>query len=103
MSYLHWLLGISAGFVLLERWFPWRKGQSAVREGWLRDLGFLTLSGHFFSLLTAGITGAVAAAAARTLGYPGMQEMPLTFHGQVLWPGTRHPGTPVAGPEASLQ
>ena len=25
MSYLHWLLGISAGFVLLERWFPWRK------------------------------------------------------------------------------
>ena len=271
MSYLHWLLGISAGFVLLERWFPWRKGQRVVRDGWLRDLGFLTLNGHFFSLLTAGITGAVAAAAARTLqaaglrlgdspvsdwpfaaqflvflvladflqwcihnllhrvpwlwtfhkvhhsittmdwvgnwrfhwveilvykslqwlplawlgaapeavfavavvttiwgdlnhanldlglgplgyvlnsprmhlwhhdqsseggaaknfgivfsawdflfgtaywprqrsperlGYPGMQEMPLTFHGQVLWPATRHPGSPVAGPEASLQ
>jgi len=37
------------------------------------------------------------------LGYPGMQEMPLTLHGKVLWPATRHPGTPVAGPEASLQ
>ena len=23
------------------------------------------------------------------LGYPGMQEMPETFHGQVLWPLTR--------------
>jgi hypothetical protein len=27
MSYVHWLLATSAGFVLLERMFPWRKGQ----------------------------------------------------------------------------
>ena len=29
------------------------------------------------------------------LGYPGMEEMPATFHGQVLWPAVRryHEGT----------
>ena len=67
MSYLHWLLGISAAFVLLEALIPWRKGQRFLRHGWLRDVGFLALNGHVFSLLTAGLTGAVAAAATRGL------------------------------------
>jgi sterol desaturase/sphingolipid hydroxylase (fatty acid hydroxylase superfamily) len=67
MSYLHWLLGTSAAFVLLERLFPWRKGQPALRPGWLRDLGFLALNGHVFSVVTAGITGAAAVAATQAL------------------------------------
>jgi sterol desaturase/sphingolipid hydroxylase (fatty acid hydroxylase superfamily) len=67
MSYIHWLLGISVAFVLLEAVFPWRQGQRFLRHGWLRDVGFLVLNGHVFSLLTAGLTGAVAAVATRGL------------------------------------
>lgn len=39
MSYLHWLVGISAGFILIERFFPWRKGQRLLRgpTGLLRE------------------------------------------------------------------
>lgn len=33
------------------------------------------------------------------LGYPGMQEMPQTFHGQALWPVTRVASPPAAGSE----
>jgi sterol desaturase/sphingolipid hydroxylase (fatty acid hydroxylase superfamily) len=73
MSYLHWLLGTSAMFLLLEWLSPWRKEQRVPRRGWLRDLGFLALNGHFFSLLTAGLTGAVAVAATRTLQVLGLQ------------------------------
>jgi hypothetical protein len=60
MFYLYWLLGISAAFVLLERLFPWRKEQSVLRPGWLRDVGFVALNGHVFSLWTGALTGAVA-------------------------------------------
>ena len=73
MSYLNWLLAISVSFVVLEWLFPWRKGQRALRQGWRRDLGFLALNGHLFSLLTAGITGTVAVAATRTLQAVGVR------------------------------
>ena len=53
MTYLHWLALISTGFVVLERLFPWRKEQRVLRAGWLRDLGFLAVNGHVFSLGTA--------------------------------------------------
>jgi hypothetical protein len=46
MSYLQWLLGTSAAFVLLERMLPWRRDQPALRPGWLRDLGFVALNGQ---------------------------------------------------------
>ncbi len=72
MSYLHWLLGISAAFLLLERLFPWRRGQAVLRPGWLRDLGFLALNGHFFSLATAALTGAAALAATKALHSAGL-------------------------------
>ena len=62
-SYLHWLAAISLAFVLLERLFPWRPGQALLRPGWARDLGFLALNGHVFSLLTAGLNGWLAAQA----------------------------------------
>ena len=61
-SYVHWLVGISILFVLLERLFPWRKGQALLRPGLVRDLGFLAVNGHFFSLLTAGLNGWLALA-----------------------------------------
>ena len=73
MSYVHWLLGISAAFVLLERLFPWRKGQSVLRPGWLRDVAFVALNGHVFSLSTAALTGAAAVSATRVLHSLGFQ------------------------------
>lgn len=72
ISYLHWLLATSIVFLMLERWFPWRKAQRRPRSGWLRDLGFLALNGHVFSLVTAGVTGAVAAAATRVVHGVGL-------------------------------
>ena len=73
MSYLYWLLGISAAFVLLETLFPWRKDQAVLRPGWMRDVGFLALNGHFFSLGTAALTGAAAVAATKSLQSLGLQ------------------------------
>jgi sterol desaturase/sphingolipid hydroxylase (fatty acid hydroxylase superfamily) len=76
MSYGYWLVGTSIGFVLLERLFPWRKGQAALRPGFLRDLGFLALNGHVFGLLSAAALGALAAGVTQALrslglGLPG--------------------------------
>ena len=72
-SYLHWLVAISLAFVLLERLVPWRKGQALLRPGWARDLGFLALNGHVFSLLTAGVNGWLAAQATRLLQAAGLR------------------------------
>lgn len=60
MEYVHWLLLISAAFVVLERLFPWRPGQPLLRTGWLRDLVFLLVNGHFFGLWLGGVFAACA-------------------------------------------
>jgi sterol desaturase/sphingolipid hydroxylase (fatty acid hydroxylase superfamily) len=73
MSYWHWLVVISLVFIFLERVFPWRRGQSFFRRGWLRDLAFLALNGHFFSLGTAALTGAAALGATKALRAVGLQ------------------------------
>jgi sterol desaturase/sphingolipid hydroxylase (fatty acid hydroxylase superfamily) len=73
MTYLYWLVGISALFVVLERLFPWRRGQSSLRPGWLRDLAFVALNGHFFSVLSASATGALALAATSALRSLGLR------------------------------
>src|SRR5262249_18410457 len=73
MTYLQWLLGISAVFVLLERLFPWRTEQRVLRAGWLRDLGFLALNGQLFSLWTAGISGVVSLGATSALQRTGLR------------------------------
>lgn len=72
-SYVHWLVGISVLFVVLERLFPWRKGQALLRPGILRDLGFLAINGHFFSLLTAGVNGWLALHATSLLQSAGLR------------------------------
>jgi sterol desaturase/sphingolipid hydroxylase (fatty acid hydroxylase superfamily) len=73
MSYPPWLFGISCAFVFLERLLPWRKGQSMLRAGWLRDLGFLALNGHLFTLWTAALTSGVAVAATKALHALGLR------------------------------
>ncbi|HET7292791.1 MAG TPA: sterol desaturase family protein [Vicinamibacteria bacterium] len=73
MSYLPWLVGITAGFFVVERLFPWRKGQPLARPGLLRDLGFLAVNGHLFSTLTAGLNGWVAMHATALLQRAGLR------------------------------
>jgi sterol desaturase/sphingolipid hydroxylase (fatty acid hydroxylase superfamily) len=79
MSYLHWLIAVSLAFVVLEKLFPWRKGQPLLRRGWVRDLGFLALNGRFFSPLIAAVNGAAAVAATeglRAMGF-GLDGSPM--------------------------
>ena len=90
MSYLYWLVGISAAFVLLERALPWRRDQPILRVGWLRDLGFLALNGHLFSVGSAGLTAAAALAATSALHAVGFR-----FQGSPVaaWPLLSQAGT----------
>jgi sterol desaturase/sphingolipid hydroxylase (fatty acid hydroxylase superfamily) len=85
MSYLNWLIGISVGFVVLERLFPWRKEQGLFRPGWARDLAFLALNGHVFALLTAGLNGWVALQATTLLRRAGVTLDVSPIAGWALW------------------
>ena len=89
MRFSYWLIGISIGFVILERLVPWRKGQRLFRPGWLRDVGFLALNGHFFSLLTAGLTGWVALQATRLL-QDAYAKAPFVRVRTDVLPSTKH-------------
>src|SRR5262249_12036349 len=42
-------IGVSAGFVIIERLIPWRKGQPLVRKGFVSDVFFVLFNGYFFS------------------------------------------------------
>jgi len=76
-------LRVLAAFILLERLFPSRPEQPVLRPGWLRDVGFVALNGHLFSLLTAALTGAVALAATSALRSLGFR---LEGAGVARWP-----------------
>lgn len=83
MAYWPWLIAISVAFVVVERLLPWRKGQPLLRPGWMRDVAFLALNGHFFSLATATLNATVAVGATRVLRSAG-----LTLEGSPVphWP-----------------
>jgi sterol desaturase/sphingolipid hydroxylase (fatty acid hydroxylase superfamily) len=53
MQYWHWLLLLTVLFFALERVLPERRTQRLLRPGFLTDLLFLALNGHFFGLLLA--------------------------------------------------
>jgi sterol desaturase/sphingolipid hydroxylase (fatty acid hydroxylase superfamily) len=72
-SYLHWLVGISVLFVILERVLPWRRGQDLLRPGLSRDIGFLAVNGHLFSIAAAGLNGWVALQATTLLEGVGLR------------------------------
>lgn len=48
LTYWHWLAYVSAFFVVVEKVVPWHQPHRTLRAGWLRDLGFLAINGHFF-------------------------------------------------------
>jgi sterol desaturase/sphingolipid hydroxylase (fatty acid hydroxylase superfamily) len=84
VNYLHWLIAITAALVILERLFPWRK-QPMLRPGWLRDLGFLAVNGHFFGALTAGLNGWLALEATRLLQRTGVRLDASPVSSWPLW------------------
>lgn len=73
MTYLAWLAGICVSFVVLERLRPLRRAQPCLRPGLLRDLGFLALNGHFFSVWTGALNGWIALRATEALGSIGLR------------------------------
>lgn len=85
MEYVHWLLLISAAFVVLERLFPWRAGQQLLRPGWLRDLAFLLLNGHFLGLWLGGLFAACAAWTTDLLQAAGLRIDASPVPGWPLW------------------
>ncbi|MBK7977465.1 MAG: sterol desaturase family protein [Deltaproteobacteria bacterium] len=61
VSYLGWLIGLSAGFALAERVRPARAEQPAARPELANDLAYLAFNGHLYALLTASVAGALVA------------------------------------------
>lgn len=55
-QYWPWLIAISAVFIVTERIRPRRPGQRLLRAGWITDLLYLGLYGHFFGLGLAKLT-----------------------------------------------
>ena len=56
-QYYFWLIAVSLLCFLLERLSPWRKSQKVFRKGFLQDLFWLVLNGHFLGVLLAMVTG----------------------------------------------
>ena len=76
MSYGGWLVALTLVFVGLEQLFPWRRDQPLLRAGWLRDVGWLALNGHFFSLVTAALNTGAAVLATKALAAAGLVIRP---------------------------
>ena len=55
MSYVVWLGGASAAFVVIERLLP-RHPQAVVRKGIVTDLAYLVFNGHYLGVLLAMTT-----------------------------------------------
>lgn len=59
--YAFWLTAVSLLCLGLERCFPWRRAQPALRPQLAQDLFFLVWNGHFLALLLALATTPLAA------------------------------------------
>ena len=68
MSYAAWLAVISVAFVLVERLRPARP-QPLWRPQLGNDLAYLVFNGHFWAVLTAGLSGALALRAREGLAF----------------------------------
>lgn len=56
LSYLQWLLVISVFFLVVERVFPARREQKTMRSQLGNDIVFLLFNGHYYAVVTGGIT-----------------------------------------------
>lgn len=83
MIFVYWLVVTSLLFVVLERVWPWRVRQRALRPGLRRDVAFLALNGHVFGVVSAGVSAWLALHATRVL-----RDFGLTLDGSPVstWP-----------------
>lgn len=59
-GYFFWLLVISVACLIAERIRPWRAGQKVFRPQFFQDLFWLFFNGHYFAVLFAQATAALA-------------------------------------------
>jgi sterol desaturase/sphingolipid hydroxylase (fatty acid hydroxylase superfamily) len=57
LQYYFWLVVVSLGCFVLERFAPWRRQQRVFRRGLLQDLFWLVFNGHYLGLILALGTG----------------------------------------------
>ena len=84
-EYWHYLAVGSLFFVLLEKCMPWHKPHRTFRRGWLRDLLFLAVNGHFFSMLTTAASAALFAWVIARLQNWGVKADAAVAEGWPLW------------------
>jgi hypothetical protein len=53
LVFYFWLLVISAGVFVLERMFPWRRGQEVLRPGFVQDLFWMVFNTQYVSWMLA--------------------------------------------------
>jgi sterol desaturase/sphingolipid hydroxylase (fatty acid hydroxylase superfamily) len=87
VSYLDWLILISALFVGLERLWP-RVARARPRPGWLTDLSWLLFNGHLLGALAAWLGAPLVAAVEPLLpwravasGWPAPAQLALALVG----------------------
>jgi len=85
MQYVHWLILLSAAFLLLERLFPWRRGQPLLRPGLAQDVAFLALNGHLFGLWTQQLNRWFWGRTAGALESAGLPAAGQPMAGWPLW------------------
>lgn len=68
MTYWWWLAGLSLLFVVLERLLPARRDQGPFRAQLGNDLFYAAFNGHFYAVLTGGLTGGLALWTREVLG-----------------------------------
>jgi sterol desaturase/sphingolipid hydroxylase (fatty acid hydroxylase superfamily) len=53
LVYYFWLLVVSAGVFVLERFFPWRREQEVLRPGFVQDLFWMVFNTQYMSWMLA--------------------------------------------------
>ncbi len=81
-SYLFWLLVVSLLCLVLERLWPWRRGQKLWRKQFAQDLFWLFFNGHYFAVLFAYVSGFLATWTMPALGHAKSLHLLAT---QPLW------------------
>ena len=87
LQYYFWLIAVSLFCFLLERLWPWRRKQRALRRGIWQDLFWLVFNGHYLGVLLAMVTGRLVQAFNGMLfemGLPVPESLALVTS-QPLW------------------
>lgn len=87
LQYYFWLIAVSLFCFLLERLWPWRREQRALRRGIWQDLFWLVFNGHYLGVLLAMVTGRLVQAFNGMLfemGLPVPESLALVTS-QPLW------------------